>query len=298
MQIGFIGLGKMGGLMVEALMKDGHDVVATDVNEEARTAIATKGAAVAENIAGLVEQLESPRVFWLMVPHGPIVDAVLEELKPHLSKGDIVIDGGNSYHKSTVIRGAALKELGVEYMDCGTSGGLDGARDGACLMIGGADAAFQKTEPIFKSLAMEGGYAHFGPTGSGHYVKMVHNGVEYALVQAFGEGFELLKNSHYDYDLEKVSDNWLHGSIVRAYVLEMANRAFKEDPTLEGISDEVGGGSTGEWTLEASVDAETPIPSIYAALAARYGTRRKESFAGKVVAAMRNQWGGHEVTKK
>ncbi len=298
MQLGFIGLGKMGSVMVERLLGDDHNVVVTDVAADAIAAAEKMGATGAANLAEMVEKLEVPRVIWMMVPHGAPVDSVLAELRPLLSKGDVVIDGGNSYYKNTLTRGEMLKESGVHYMDVGTSGGLEGAQNGACLMIGGSQEDFDMTESIFQTLAMEGGYAHVGPPGAGHYVKMVHNGVEYAMVQAYGEGFEMLQNSDYDYDLHQVADNWSHGSVVRSWVLELARDAFQADPKLEKIGDEVGGGSTGEWTIQASIDSKTQVPTIYTALSQRYATRRPESFASKVIAALRNQWGGHEVIQK
>ncbi len=298
MKLGFIGLGKMGAVMVERLLGDGHEVVVTDLSADAVKELEGKGAAGAASAVELVKQLESPRVIWLMVPHGAPVDGVLKEITPELEKGDVVIDGGNSYYKNSLRRGDALAEKGVMYIDAGTSGGLEGAMNGACLMIGGDDAAIKLATPLFDTLAMEDGWAHVGPRGAGHYVKMVHNGVEYAMVQAYGEGFEMLRNSDFGYDLHQVADNWNHGSVVRSWVLGLAEKAFAEDPELSKIGDEVGGGSTGEWTVQASIDSKTQIPTIYTALSQRYATRRPESFAAKVIAALRNQWGGHEVKKK
>lgn len=298
MQVGFIGLGKMGGLMVERLLKDGHEVVVFDLSPEAVAQAQQHGAKPAGSVPEMVEQLQAPRVVWMMVPHGDPVDAVLHEALPKLSTGDVIIDGGNSHYVDSVRRATECAQTGVEFMDVGTSGGLEGAHNGACLMIGGTETAFAVAEPLFKSLAMEDGYNYMGPSGAGHYVKMVHNGVEYAMVQAYGEGFEMLKNSPYQLNLEQVAKNWNHGSIVRSFVLGLAEKAFAQDPDLSTITDEVGGGSTGEWTVQASIDSKTAIPSIYTALAARYNTRYPESFAAKVVAALRNQWGGHEVAKK
>lgn len=295
MHIGFIGLGKMGAAMVQRLLEHEHAVVATDLDSAAVKRAQRNGAIGVPSVEALVKALPKPRVIWLMVPHGDPVDAVLRQLTPCLSTGDVVIDGGNSHYTDSVRRGKELTKKGVHFVDIGTSGGLEGAAGGACLMVGGEDAAVQRIWPLLKSLAQPDGVAHVGPVGAGHYVKMVHNGVEYAMVQAYGEGFELLRNAPYDYDLSQVADNWNHGSIVRSYVLGLAAQQFKRDPDLRSITDEVGGGSTGEWTVEASMQSHTAIPTIYAALAARYHSRRPESFTTKVVAALRNAWGGHEV---
>ncbi|PIW36610.1 MAG: 6-phosphogluconate dehydrogenase (decarboxylating) [Candidatus Kerfeldbacteria bacterium CG15_BIG_FIL_POST_REV_8_21_14_020_45_12] len=298
MKLGFIGLGKMGQPMVERLLGAGHTVVVGNRSPEPVQEMVKKGAVGSTDAADVVRQLESPRVVVIMVPHGSPVDAVLEQITPELSAGDVVVDAGNSHYTNSISRGDALEKLGVSYIDMGTSGGLTGALNGACLMIGGDEAVIKLATPFFEALAMPGGWAHVGPRGAGHYVKMVHNGVEYAMVQAYGEGFEMLVNSPYDYNLEQVADNWNHGSVVRSWVLELAQQAFAADPKLEKISDEVGGGSTGEWTLQASIDSKTSIPTIYTALSQRYATRRPESFASKVIAALRNQWGGHEVKEK
>ncbi len=285
----------MGAAMVQRLLDHGHTVVATDLDAAAVKRAQRQGATGVSSVEALVKVLPTPRVIWLMVPHGDPVDAVLHHLVPDLSKGDVVIDGGNSHYTDSVRRGKQLKEQGILFVDIGTSGGLEGAAHGACLMVGGDDAAVHRVCPILESLAQDDGVAHVGPVGAGHYVKMVHNGVEYAMVQAYGEGFEMLHNAPYDLDLAQVADNWNHGSIVRSYVLGLLAQRFEDDPDLHSITDEVGGGSTGEWTVDASMKSQTPIPTIYAALAARYGSRRPQSFTTTVVAALRNAWGGHEV---
>ena len=285
----------MGAAMVQRLVEQGHTVVATDVDAAAVKRAQQQGATGVSSVKALVKHLPAPRSIWLMVPHGDPVDEVLHHLTPHLTNGDVVIDGGNSHYTDSVRRGKQLKEQGFLFVDVGTSGGLEGARNGACVMVGGDGAAVKQIRPVLESLAQQDGVARVGPVGAGHYAKMVHNGVEYAMVQAYGEGFELLRNAPYDYDLAQVADNWNHGSIIRSFVLGLVAQRFADDPELSSITDEVGGGSTGEWTVEASMQSHTPIPTIYTALAARYGSRRPESFTTKVVAALRNAWGGHEV---
>jgi 6-phosphogluconate dehydrogenase len=300
MKIGFIGLGKMGEAMVARLLEDGHEVVAYDPNPTAVERATAAGATGAASLVDLAAALPTPRLLWVMVPHGAPVDAVLQELGPTLAKGDVVIDGGNSHYTDSQQRATSLAAQGVEYLDVGTSGGLSGARHGACLMVGGTAPAVEVARPVFETLAQPGGFAHLGPSGAGHYAKMVHNGVEYAMVQAYGEGLSLLRNAPapFDFDLEQVARNWNHGSVVRSWVLELAAEALANDPDLKGIGENIGGGSTGEWTLQAAMESQTPVPAIYAALAERYASRTPESFTAKVVAALRHQWGGHAVDRK
>ena len=301
MEIGFIGLGKMGSLMAKRLLDSGHRVVGYNRHPEPTEELKQHGLVAAYSVKELVENLEADRkVVWLMVPHGDPVTQLLfgeEPLSELLSSGDVIIDGGNSHYKESLVNAAKLKENGLDFVDIGTSGGLEGAQTGACIMAGADVAVWEYVEPFIKDLAMEGGYQRVGEVGAGHFVKMVHNGIEYAFVQALGEGFELVEKSDFDVDLAQLSDLWNHGSIIRSQLLNWAKDAFEKDSHLEAIQDEIGGGSTGEWTTQASMDLQVPIPAIYMALAMRYRTRGDASFAAKVVAALRNEWGGHAVKK-
>ncbi len=302
MEVGFIGLGRMGAAMAKLLLDKGHRVVGYNHSEGATKELEADGLVGAYSLEEFVQKLEADRkVAWLMIPHGdPVTETLFNEpgLATLLSKGDIVVDGGNSHYKESLENAAKLKELGIDFADVGTSGGIEGAETGACIMAGADQEVFNYIEPIFKELAMEDGYKRVGEVGAGHFVKMVHNGIEYAFVQSMGEGFDLLDKSDFDVNLEEVADLWNHGSIIRSQLMEWARAAFSEDPKLQKIGDEVGGGSTGEWTIQAGIEHEVPLPSIYMALAMRYRTRGNESFAAKVVAALRNQWGGHAVKKK
>ena len=302
MEIGFIGLGKMGGLMAKRLIDAGHTVVGYNLHPEPTKELEKDGLVGAYSVTELVEKLKADRkVVWLMVPHGDPVTELLfgkEPLSELLSKNDVVIDGGNSHYKESLAHADQLKEKGIDFVDIGTSGGLEGAQTGACIMAGADQAVFDYIEPLVKDLAMKDGYKRVGGVGAGHFVKMVHNGIEYAIVQSVGEGFELLEKSDFDVDLEQVADVWNHGSIIRSQIMQWMQQAFAEDAHLEAIGDEIGGGSTGEWTVQAGIDHEVPLPAIYMALAMRYRTRADESFSAKVVAALRNQWGGHAVEKR
>ena len=299
MHVGFVGLGRMGKHMVLRLKAHGFRVAAYNRSPEKVKEIEKSGVPGAYSLSELCQKLEAPRIVWLMVPHGQTVDDMIEKIAPHLSKGDIVVDGGNSHYKDAVRRSKALAEKGISFLDIGTSGGLGGERHGYCFMAGGDAKAYAKVEPVLKVLAAPGGYAHFGPSGAGHFVKMVHNGIEYALLQSYGEGFELLKNSlDFKIDLHRASAVWNRGSVIRSWLLELAEDALSKDGQLEKIGDQVGGGSTGEWTGLAGIEQKTPSPMISTALNARYRTRQKESFAGKTVAALRNEFGGHEVVQK
>ena len=301
MEIGFIGLGKMGSLMAKRLLATGHRVVGYNLHPEPTDALVPDGLVPAYSVTELVEKLEADKkVVWLMVPHGDPVTQLLfgnEALSELLTSGDVVIDGGNSHYKESLANASRLKESGIDFVDIGTSGGLQGAETGACIMAGADQAVWDYIEPLVKDLAMEDGYQRVGAVGAGHFVKMVHNGIEYAFVQSLGEGFELVEKSEFDVDLAKLSNLWNHGSIIRSQLLNWAESAFEKDGHLEGIQDEIGGGSTGEWTTQASMDLQVPIPAIYMALAMRYRKRGDPSFAAKVVAALRNDWGVHEVKK-
>ncbi len=299
MHVGFVGLGRMGKHMVLRLKAHGFRVAAFNRSPEKVKDIEKNGVSGAYSLKELCQKLESPRVVWIMVPAGPTVDEMIEGVLPHLSPGDIVVDGGNSYYKDSMRRAAQLRAKGFHYLDVGTSGGLGGERHGYCFMAGGDPKAYASVEPVLKVLAAPGGFGLFGPSGAGHFVKMVHNGVEYAMLQSYGEGFELLKNaSEFKIDLHKSAQVWNRGSVIRSWLLELAEDALQKDGHLERIGDSIGGGSTGEWTVKTGIEQKTPTPMISTALNARYATRQAESFAGKVVAALRQGFGGHEVVEK
>jgi 6-phosphogluconate dehydrogenase len=295
-QYGVIGLGRMGGALVRNLHRAGGKTVVYDVSAEAITALEAEGAVGAHTLADLAAGLPSPRVICMMVPAGEPVDAVIRELGPHLTAGDVLIDGGNSFYRDSVRRSQELKARGVYYLDSGTSGGMEGALNGLCMMIGGEPEAFALAEPLFKAIAQEGGYVHVGPNGAGHFVKMVHNGVEYGMLQAIGEGFELLEAGPYkELDLAKIAALWNHGSVIRGWLMELAERAFTNDPRLQELTGEVGGGATGSWAIEEGWKAGVPMPTIAMSYALRLRSRQEDTFAGKVVAALRNEFGGHAV---
>lgn len=297
MKIGFIGLGKMGGKMVERLLIHGHETVVFNLTKKEIDEAVEKGAIPAKDIKDLTDQLSGRKLVWLMVPSGKPVDQNIEELIPLLNKGDIVVDGGNSYWRESVERGKKLKEKGIEYIDCGTSGGVWGLANGYCLMYGGAREACDFAEPIFKSLAPENGYLYCGESGAGHMVKMVHNGIEYGMMQAYAEGFEIMKNSPYDVNLEKVSKVWMQGSVVRSWLLELIGNALDGNQELEGIKDYVSDSGEGRWTVQTAMDFDVPAHVITASLYTRFQSRQDSSYAMKLLAAMRNQFGGHEIKK-
>jgi len=297
MQLAMIGLGRMGGNMVERLMRHGHTLVVYDRSDEAMTKYAKLGATRAADLAGLVRALEKPRIIWIMVPAGDPVDQTIAMLTPALSAGDIIIDGGNSNFHDTIRRGRTLAQSGIELVDSGTSGGIWGLENGYCLMVGGADSAVKHCEPIFTALAPEDGYAHVGPTGAGHYVKMVHNGIEYGLLQAYAEGYEILNASKIfpDVDLEQVANVWQHGSVVRSWINELAANAFARDASLSDIKGWVADSGEGRWTVQEAIDLDVPAPVITLSLQTRFRSRQADSFGAKVIAALRNEFGGHAV---
>ena len=295
MKLGFIGLGRMGSNMVLHLLEGGHEVVVYNRSPEPAIALQKRGAGRAESPAELCAKLGTGKVVWLMVSAGKPVDEVISSLLPHLSRGDILIDGGNSNYLDSVRRHAQLKGKGIGFLDVGTSGGLEGARNGACLTIGGEPALFRKLEPLFRSLAIKNGYLYAGRSGAGHYVKTVHNGMEYVMLQALGEGFETLEKSPYKPDLEKVAYVWSHGSVVRSWLLELAGRAFGKDAHLRKIEGVVGGGETGRWAIAQARRAGARVPAMELALRERGRSARKPSFSGKVIAAVRNEFGGHQT---
>ena len=298
MRIGMIGLGKMGGNMTERLLRGGHEIVAFDRNPETVEQYAGKGATPAADAASVTAQLPQTRVVWIMVPAGQPVDDTIAALLPGLSKGDIIIDGGNSNFHDTKRRAAQLKTGGIELVDSGTSGGIWGLENGYCLMIGASEEAFSHCEPIFRTLAPEDGYARMGPPGAGHYVKMIHNGIEYGMLQAYAEGYEILHASKdFDLDLHKIAGVWNHGSVVRSWINELAERAFEKDSDLEALKGFVADSGEGRWTVQEAIDLDVPAPVITLSLLARLRSRQEDSFSAKVIAALRNEFGGHAVQK-
>ena len=295
MRLGMVGLGKMGANMSRRLIQGGHEVVVFDVNPEAVSELEKEGAGAASSLEDLLTKLEPPRAVWIMVPAGEITDQTIEQLAGAMDSGDTIVDGGNSRYSDTVARAEALKEQGVELVDSGTSGGVWGLKEGYCLMVGAEEKTFDRLEPIFETLAPENGYAHVGPTGAGHFVKMVHNGVEYALMQGYAEGFELLKKSEFDIDVSQVAEVWRHGSVVRSWLLDLAASALDKDPDLSELSDRVDDSGEGRWTIETALANAVPTPTIALALFARFASRQDESFAGKMLSALRREFGGHAV---
>ncbi len=298
MELGMIGLGRMGANMTERLLQGGHRVISYDHNPEAIQRVVDKGAIGARSLADFVQQLTLPRTLWLMVPAGDPVDQTLEQLLPQLSKGDIVIDGGNSNYKDSMRRADKLKQNGLHFVDVGTSGGIWGLKVGYCMMIGGEKEIFDKIEPLIKTLAPKEGYAHVGPHGAGHFVKMVHNGIEYGMLQAYGEGFELLHASDFDLDLGKISHLWNQGSVVRSWLLELAENAFQKDPRLSSIQGYVEDSGEGRWTVLEAIEKDIPAAVLTLSLFARFRSRQEESFSAKVIAALRNEFGGHAVKRE
>jgi 6-phosphogluconate dehydrogenase len=296
MEIGFIGLGRMGANMVRRLLKGGHRVVAWNRTAAKTEEIVSEGAEGAYSISELVEKLQTPRIVWVMVPSGQATDDMINEVVPLLSKGDIIIDGGNSNYKDSIRHGQELAAKGFQFMDAGTSGGVWGLKVGYCLMVGSEKATFEHVEPLLKTLAPPDGYLHCGPHGAGHFVKMVHNGIEYGMLQAYGEGFEILKASQYDLDLYKISHLWDQGSVVRSWLLELAEDAFqKHGNELADIRGYVNDSGEGRWTVQQAIDTDVPAPVITLSLLERFRSRQKESYTAQVIAALRNEFGGHEV---
>lgn len=298
MKIGMIGLGKMGGNMTERLMKRGHEVVVYNRTPDAIDRYAKKGAIPAKSVKDLVRKLPKKKVVWLMVPAGKPVDQNIRELKAVIKKGDVIIDGGNSEWQDSQRRAKSLKPKGIQFVDCGVSGGIWGLKEGYCLMYGGDKSTCAYVEPIFKALAPKDGYLYCGSEGSGHFVKMVHNGIEYGLLQAYAEGFAVLEKSEFDLDLRAISHVWQFGSVVRSWILELAERVYKEDPKLDDLEPYVWDSGEGRWTVEAAINLNVPAPIMTASLIARLQSRDTDSFSMKTIAALRNQFGGHAVKKK
>lgn len=286
MQLGMVGLGRMGANMAERLRRGGHEVIGYDRNPDISDAA---------SLAELVERLAAPRVAWVMVPSGDATEQTIKELSGLLQAGDIVVDGGNSNFRDSMRRGEELKEKEIDFVDAGTSGGIWGLETGFCLMIGGRDEAFARIEPAVKTLAPQDGYAHVGPSGAGHFTKMVHNGIEYAMAQSYAEGFEILRESQFDVDMRQVAALWNHGSVIRSWLLELAERAFEKDADLTKIRGYVEDSGEGRWTVFEAINESVPATTIAASLFARFTSRQDDSFAMKVIAALRNEFGGHAV---
>ena len=299
MQIGIIGLGKMGFNLAQNLKRNGHEVIGNDVNRSlVEEFIKQDGIKGSYTLEDLMEQLTGRRVIWLMVPAGTITQTVINQLVPLLKADDIIIDGGNSNFKDSLLRYQALKEKQIGFLDCGTSGGMEGALNGACTMIGGEDEVFAYCEQIFKDISVENGYLHTGAAGSGHFVKMVHNGIEYGMMQSIAEGFELLSKSNFKLDYEKVARVWDNGSVIRSWLMELTERAFSKDANLDELKGKMFSSGEGKWTLETALDLGVPTPVIALSLMMRYRSMEDDTFSGKVVAALRNEFGGHAVEKK
>ncbi|OFW75685.1 MAG: 6-phosphogluconate dehydrogenase (decarboxylating) [Alicyclobacillus sp. RIFOXYA1_FULL_53_8] len=297
MKIGLVGLGKMGFNLGLNMIEHGHEVVAFDLNQTAVESFVQQGGQSAGSLADLVGQLASPRVLFLMVPQGKPVDDILEQLKPYLVADDIVIEAGNSHFKESVRRAEALKEAGIHYFDVGTSGGMEGARHGACYMIGGNAEVFPRIEALFRDTAVANGYLYTGESGSGHYAKMVHNGIEYGMMAAIGEGFEVLEKSAFDFDYEKIARVWSNGSVIRGWLMDLTEQAFTKDPQLESIRGVMHSSGEGKWTIEEALDLQVATPVMAMSLLMRYRSQESDTFTGKVVAALRNEFGGHAVEK-
>ena len=297
MELGMIGLGRMGANMVERLVRGGHRVISYDRSAEAIQRVVDKGGVGAHSLADFVKQLASPRVIWLMVPSGDAVDQTIDQLLPVLTRGDVLIDGGNSNYKDSIRRAGKLSENGMHFVDVGTSGGIWGLENGYCMMIGGNKGIIERLSPIFETLAPAGGYLHVGPNGAGHFVKMIHNGIEYGMLQAYGEGFELLNASQFDLDLGKISHLWNQGSVVRSWLLELAESAFAKDPRLSTIKGYVEDSGEGLWAVQEALERNVPAAVLTLSLFARFASRQEDAFAAKFVAALRHEFGGHAVRK-
>jgi 6-phosphogluconate dehydrogenase len=297
MRIGMVGLGRMGANMTLRLLRGGHEVTAYDVDPEAAKKLAVDGARPVTSLEELASDIDAPRAVWVMVPAGEVTATTLTSLGDALAEGDVVIDGGNSRYTDTQRRARELATRGIELVDAGTSGGIWGLEEGYSLMVGASPEAFGRLEPLFLALAPEGGYAHVGPSGAGHFTKMVHNGIEYALMQSYGEGFELLKASEFELDLARIAEVWRHGSVVRSWLLDLTARALSKDPELSQVKGYVEDSGEGRWTVETAIDSAVPAPVIAASLFARFSSRQEESFSAKLLAALRNEFGGHAVRR-
>lgn len=301
MKLGMIGLGRMGANMAQRLLRGGHQVVGLDPKPEARSALEQQGGESAESLQTLVAKLPTPRLLWLMVPAGDVTDATLTNLLPLLGAGDTLIDGGNSNYHDTLRRAEMAAEQGIDYLDCGTSGGIWGLAEGYSLMIGGGEAAVERLRPIFETLApgKERGWGRVGPAGAGHFCKMVHNGIEYGLMQAYAEGFAILRHKEaFDLDLAQIADIWREGSVVRSWLLDLCSDALQKNPQMTGIAPYVADSGEGRWTVAEAIELNVPAPVITLALLQRLRSRDAESYADRLLAALRNEFGGHAIKKE
>jgi 6-phosphogluconate dehydrogenase len=300
MQIGMIGLGRMGMNMARRLLQGGHQVAAYNRGQDKVKIIAAEGAEGFSTVEEMVSHLQHPKAVWLMLPAGKVVDDHLNQLRPLLSAGDIVIEGGNTYYRDDIRRATFLASGGVHYMDVGVSGGIWGLKIGYCMMAGGDRKIFNHLEPLFRTLAPENGYQYCGETGAGHFVKMVHNGIEYGMMQAYGEGFALLEASPYNggLDFSKLAGLWNHGSVIRSWLLELLERAFAEDPRLETIKGYVEDSGEGRWSVQEAVDLGVSVPSLAISLFQRFSSRKEDAFENRILAALRREFGGHAVVKE
>ena len=301
MKLGMIGLGRMGANMAQRLMRGGHRLTGFDPKPEARKDLEDKGAESADSLAALVAKLPAPRTVWLMVPAGAITDGALEELLPLLTAGDTVIDGGNSNYKDTLRRASTFADKKIHYIDCGTSGGVWGLVEGFSMMIGGDEAAVERLRPIFETLApaKDQGWGRVGPVGAGHFTKMIHNGIEYGLMQAYAEGFSILQHkTEFGLDLHHIAEIWRHGSVVRSWLLELTSAALEKNPAMAGIAPYVDDSGEGRWTVAEAIDLDVSAPVITLSLLERLRSRDSDSYSDKLLAAMRNQFGGHAIKKE
>ena len=297
MKIGLIGLGKMGSNMVLRLLKDKHEVIVYDRSPDPVKDLEKQGALGADSVPDLLKKLPNQKIVWLMVPSGDPTIQTIREISVQLSKGDIVIDGGNSYYKNSVLMAKELAKKEIHFLDAGTSGGIWGLEKGYCLMVGGEKEIFEQCEPIFKTLAPQDGYLHVGPNGAGHFVKMIHNGIEYGMLQAYGEGFEIMNASDYKLDFTKISHLWNQGSVIRSWILELAENAFGKNPKLSGIDPYVDDSGEGRWMVTEAMERNVSAPIISLSLFERLRSREKDCFSAKVIAALRNEFGGHAIKK-
>jgi 6-phosphogluconate dehydrogenase len=297
MEIGLVGLGKMGFNLAQNIHNHKHQLKAFDLNVELVNGIAKKGVQTVSSLEALVKSFTGKRVIWLMIPAGNAVDKTIDALMPLLNAGDIIIDGGNSNYKESMRRSADLAASKIDFLDCGTSGGTEGALHGVCAMIGGNKEAFNYVEPLFKDIALPEGYLYCGPSGSGHFVKMIHNGIEYGMMQSIAEGFEVMQRSNFNLNLKEVAGVWNHGSVVRSWLMELTENALSKDPNLNSIKGVMHSSGEGKWTLDHAMENQIATPVIALSVLMRYRSLQEDTFSGKIVAALRNEFGGHAVEK-